>query len=327
MQAIVIREPGGPDVLEYRDVPDLKAQRGEVLVRIRATAVNRADVLQRQGKYPPPSGASPDIPGLEFAGEIAEVGDEFTGWRVGDRVFGLTAGGAYAQFILAHPRTLSRIPEQLTYEEAASLPEACITAYDAMVSQCELKSGETVLINGITSGVGTAALQIANAIGATVIGSTRTASKIPRLEKIGTLKPVVVKSGKFAQEVIDLTNGGADVVLELIGGNYVQEDLLCTTLRGRIILVGLLAGAKAEILFATILAKRLQIFGTTMRGRPLEEKIIAAKQFQKHVAPMIACGQVKPIIDRVFSLSEVAEAHRFMESNESFGKIVLSVNH
>jgi NADPH2:quinone reductase len=327
VQAIVIREPGEADVLEYKDVPDLKAQRGEVLVRVKATAVNRADVLQRQGKYPPPPGAAPDIPGLEFSGEVAEVGDDYTGWRVGDRVFGLTGGGSYAQYILAHPRTLSRIPEQLSYEEAASLPEACITAYDAMVSQCDLKSGEIVLINGITSGVGTAALQIANAIGANVIGSTRSASKIARLEKIGTLKSVVVKNGKFAQEVIDLTNGGADVALELIGGGYVQEDLLCLALKGRIILVGLLAGAKAEILFATILAKRLQMFGTTMRGRPLEEKILAAKQFQKHVVPMIASGQVKPVIDRVFALSEAAEAHRFMESNESFGKIVLSVKH
>ena len=327
MQAIVIRQPGGPDVLDFKTVEDPRPQRGEVLVRIRATAVNRADVLQREGKYPPPAGASADIPGLEFAGEVAEVGEWADDWRPGDRVWGLTAGGSYAQYIVVHGRTLSRIPDSLTFEEAASMPEACITAYDAMVTQCGLKSGETVLINGITSGVGTMALQIANAVGARVIGSTRSESKLERLQPFGPLKTLVVRDGKFAQEVIDLTGGGADVVLELIGGAYVQEDLLCAAVRGRIILVGLLAGARSEVIFATILAKRLHLLGTTLRGRPLEEKILTARAFQKHVVPLITAGKVRPIIDKIFDLQDAAEAHKFMESNVSFGKIVLSVKH
>ena len=285
-------------------------------------------MLQREGKYPPPPDASQDIPGLEFAGEVADVG-EFAGeWKSGDRVFGLTAGGSYAQYIVVHARTVSRIPEGLSFEEAASLPEACITAYDAMISQCKLSSGETILINGITSGVGSIACQIASAIGANVIGTTRSASKIDKLKSLGQLNNLVVPNGRFAQEVNDLTNGsGADVVLELIGGNYVQEDLLCTALKGRIILVGLLAGAKAELMFAAILAKRLKLFGTTLRGRPLEEKIITARLFQKHVLPLILAKKVRPIVDRVFSLTEARQAHEYMASNESFGKIILQVQH
>lgn len=328
MQAIVITKPGGPEVLEYQTVEDLKPQRGEVLVRIKATAVNRADVLQREGKYPAPPEASQDIPGMEFAGEVAEVGPSVHEWSKGDKVFGLTAAGSYAQYVVVHPRTLSRIPEGLSFEEAASLPESCITAYDAMVTQAKLASGETVLISGVTSGVGTIAMQIANAIGAQVIGSTRSSAKLAKLESLGKVKPIVVQNGKFAQEVNDLTNGsGADVVMELIGGSYLQEDLLCTALKGRIILVGLLGGPKCDILLATVLTKRLQIIGTSLRSRPLEEKITAARHFQKNVVPLIAAKKVQPSIDKVFELSEAAEAHRYMASNESFGKIVLSVKH
>ena len=327
MQAIVITKPGGPEVLELQTVEAPRPQRGEILVRIRATALNRADVLQREGKYPAPPDAAANIPGLEFAGEVAEVAEDYNEWRVGDKVFGLTAGGSYAQYIVVHSRTLSRMPDGLSFEEAAALPEACITAYDAMINQAQLKSGEHVLINGITSGVGTIAAQIANALGAQVIGSTRSESKLAKLKNLGSMKTIVVREGKFAQEVNDLTNGGADVVLELIGGSYVQEDLLCTALRGRIILVGLLGGAKAEIMFAPILTKRLQLLGTTLRSRPLEEKIIAARQLQKYVVPLISTGKIKPIIDKIFDLSEVVEAHKFMDSNESFGKIVMSVKH
>jgi putative PIG3 family NAD(P)H quinone oxidoreductase len=325
MQAIIISRPGGPEVLELSTVETPKPQRGEVLVRIIATAINRADVMQREGKYPPPPDASQNIPGLEFAGEVAEVG-EFAGWNVGDRVFGLTSGGSYAQYTAVHGRTLSRIPEHLDYEQAAALPEACITAYDAMITQGKLSAGEYLLINGITSGVGTIALQIANAIGAQVIGTSRSAAKIPRIEELGSLQTIITADGKFSEKVMSASKGnGVDVVLELIGGNYVQEDILCTKIKGRIIVVGLLAGRKTEVSLATILSKRLHIIGTTLRARPLEEKIQAALLFQTHVVPLICGGKIKPVIDKVFELTEAAEAHRFMGSNDSFGKIVLKI--
>jgi len=327
MQAVIVSRPGGPEVLELSTVETPKPQRGEVLVRIIATAINRADVMQREGNYPPPRDASQNILGLEFAGEVAEVG-EFTDWKVGDRVCGLTSGGSYAQYAVVHGRTLSCIPEHLSFEEAAALPEACITAYDAMVIQGKLSAGDNLLVNGITSGVGTVALQIANAIGAHVIGTTRSASKIDRLKTLGALQTIVTTDGKFAGKVMAATNGiGAHVVLELIGGDYVQEDAACAVSKGRIIVVGLLAGRKTEISLATILMKRLHIIGTTLRSRPLEEKIQVAQLFKNHLVPLISAGKIKPVIDKVFDLSEAAEAHRFMGSNESLGKIILRVKH
>ena len=327
MQAIIISRPGGPEVLELSTVETPKPQRSEVLVRIMATGLNRADSQQREGKYPPPPDAPQHIPGLEFAGEVAEVG-QFSGWTVGDRVFGLTAGGAYAQYLVAHGRTLSRIPEHLDYEQAAALPEACITSYDAMITQGKLAAGEYLLISGVTSGVGTIALQIANAIGAQVVGTTRSAAKVARVEEIGALKSIVTTDGKFSKEVMKATDGkGADVVLELIGGDYVQEDIQCTAPKGRIIIVGLMAGRKTELSLAHILAKRLHMVGTTMRMRPLEEKIQAAQIFQTHVIPLICNGKIKPIIDKIFDLAEASKAHQFMDSNDSFGKIILRVKH
>jgi NADPH:quinone reductase len=327
MQAIIISRPGGPEVLELSTVETPKPQRGEVLVRIMATALNRADAMQREGKYPPPPDASQNIPGLEFAGEVAEAG-QFAEWKIGDRVFGLTSGGSYAQYVVVHGRTLSRIPEHLDYEQAAALPEACITAYDAMITQGKLSAGEYLLISGVTSGVGTIALQIANAIGAQVIGTTRSATKIARVEELGSLKSIVTTDGKFSKEVLKATNGnGANVVLELIGGDYVKEDIQCAAIKGRIIVVGLLAGRKTEISLADILAKRLHMMGTTLRMRPLEEKIQTALVLQAHVVPLICSGKIKPIIDKVFDLSEASSAHQFMDGNESFGKIILRVKH
>jgi NADPH2:quinone reductase len=317
MQAIIISRPGGPEVLELSTVETPKPQRGEVLVRIMASGLNRADSMQREGNYPAPPDAPQNILGLEFAGEVAEVG-QFTEWKIGDRVFGLTAGGSYAQYLVAHGRTLSRIPDHLDYEQAAALPEACITSYDAMVTQGKLSAGENLLISGVTSGVGTIALQIANAIGARVVGTTRSAAKVARVEELGALNSIVTTDGKFSKEVIKATDGkGVDVVLELIGGDYVQEDIQCTALKGRIIVVGLLAGRKTEVSLAHILAKRLHMVGTTMRMRPLEEKIQAAQIFQTHVIPLICSGKVKPIIDKVFDLAEASKAHQFMDSNDS----------
>ena len=245
MRAVVIREPGGPDVLEVKDVPKPEPARGEVRVRVRATAVNRADLLQRMGAYPAPPGSPKDIPGMEFAGEIDAIGPDVDALdgaplTIGERVCGLVGGGSYAEFVVVHARTLARIPEGLSFTDAAALPEAFVTAYDAMVSQAHLASGDTVLISAVGSGVGTAGLQIAKALGARVIGTARTASKLEDAKKLGLDEGIVTRDGKFADDVLAETSGrGVDVVLELVGGAYVDEDLRCMALRGRIVLVGL----------------------------------------------------------------------------------------
>lgn len=327
MRAIVISKPGGPEVLQYTEVADVEPQRGEIRVRVRATAVNRADLVQREGRYPAPAGVPADIPGLEYAGDVDAVGEAVTNLKVGDKVFGLVGGGSYAENVIVHARATSKMPQHLSYEEAASFPEAFITAYDAMVSQCRLSAGETVLISAAASGVGTAAIQIAHAIGARPIGTTRTAAKADRLKEFG-LKDVIVNSDTtFAEEVLKLTNGvGVDVTLELVGGDYISQDLLCTAPRGRIVLVGLLAGASCnKFNLGMLLSKRLELRGTSLRARPIEEKIVIAQTFSKCLVPLIEEGKLKSVIDKTFALKDAAAAHEFLAQNESFGKVVLTV--
>ena len=263
MRAIVITTPGGPDVLQLQDRPTPEPSRGEVRVRVRATAVNRADLLQRAGAYPAPAGSPADIPGLEVAGEVDSLGDGACEVAVGDRVFGIVGGGGYAEYIVVPARTLVRIPERLSFVEAAAVPEAFVTAWDAMVSQAHLTAGETVLIHAATSGVGTAGVQLARAIGAQVIGTGRSAAKLARACDLGLTARVVVTDWQFAAEVIRHTGGrGADVVLELVGGAYVAEDLACLASLGRIVVVGLLGGAETELDLGLLMRKRAQIRGT-----------------------------------------------------------------
>jgi NADPH:quinone reductase-like Zn-dependent oxidoreductase len=221
VQAVVIEKPGGPEVLKLKDVGDIHAQRGEIRVRVRASAVNRADLLQRAGKYPAPPGCSADIPGLEYAGEVDELGDSHSGWKIGDRVFGLVPGGSYAEYVVVHPRTAVGIPDHLSFEDAAALPEAAITAYDAMVLQAGLKSGDYVLITAAASGVASIAVQIASALGARSIGLTRSEDKRTRLLQEGSYQSVLLTDGKeFAEEVKRITGGaGVDVIVELVGGH------------------------------------------------------------------------------------------------------------
>lgn len=327
MQAVVIKKPGGPEVLELVDRPLPVPQKGEIRVLVKAVGVNRADILQRTGSYPAPEGWPADIPGLEYSGVVDQLGLESSGFSQGDRVFGLVGGGAYAQYVIVNARELSKIPGHLSFEEAAAVPEAFITAYDAMVSQCRLGSGEFVLINAAASGVGTAALQIAKAIGAETIGTSRSAEKLKKVEGLGLDHAIAVKDGKFSQEVMRITNGrGADVIVELVGGSYLNEGLKAAAPRGRLILVGLLDGRHVETDLALILGKRLEVKGTTLRARPLEEKIQVTNSFNKHVIPLLQRGLLKPIVDRVMPLSQVAQAHLYMEQNLSIGKIVLKIN-
>jgi putative PIG3 family NAD(P)H quinone oxidoreductase len=331
MRAIVITKPGGPEVLELREVALPEPAPGQVRVRIRACAVNRADLMQRMGVYPPPPDAPQDIPGLEIAGEIDAVGRGVAEWKTGDRVFGVVGGGAYAEAVVVHARTLARIPESLDFIAAAAVPEAFVTAYDAMVLQAGLAAGDVVLVHAAGSGVGTAAVQIARAIGARSIGTVRTETKLERARELGMTAGVVpaTRDGapEFAAKVRELTEGrGADVVLELVGGKYVPESLNALAEKGRLVLVGLLAGTRADVDLGLVLRRRLRMFGTMLRARPLEEKILAAQALDRHLAPLFASGALKPVVDRVLPLEKAAEAHAYLGANEGFGKVVLTVS-
>jgi putative PIG3 family NAD(P)H quinone oxidoreductase len=329
MRAIVITKPGGPEVLELRDVETPEPPPGHVRVRIRACAVNRADLLQRHGMYPAPADAPQDIPGLEIAGEVDAVGAGVTELAKGDRVFGVVGGGAYAEAVVVHARTLARIPEGLDFTHAAAVPEAFVTAYDAMVVQGGLEAGDVVLVHAAGSGVGTAAVQIARAIGARSIGTARSEAKLERARALGMTAGVVpaTQAGapEFAAKVRELSGrGGADVCLELVGGNYVPESLAALADKGRLILVGLLAGRQADIDLSLVLRRRLRIQGTVLRARPLEEKILAAQVLEHRLAPLFASGALKPVIDRILPLDKAGEAHAYMAANEGFGKVVLT---
>jgi putative PIG3 family NAD(P)H quinone oxidoreductase len=321
MKAIVISRFGGPEVLELRELPTPEPARGEVRVRVRATAINRADLLQRMGTYPAPADAPADIPGLEFAGEVDAVGPGVGNVVLGDRVFGLSGGGAYAEHIVVPARTVVKMPAGMPFTEAAAVPEAFITAWDAAVTQAGLSAGETVLIHAVGSGVGTAAMQLAHALGARTIGTARTMDKVRRAREMGLDVGVVVQGGQFAQQV--LQTGPADVIVELVGGAYLAEDLACASLRGRIVLVGVMAGARTELDLRMLLHRRLHVFGTVLRSRPLEEKIAAVQAFGHHVVPLFERGLVRAVVDRVLPLAAAGEAHAYMASNQGFGKIVL----
>jgi NADPH:quinone reductase-like Zn-dependent oxidoreductase len=279
--------------------------------------------MQVRGMYPAPPDAPPDIPGLEIAGEVDAVGTGVRDVQVGDRVFGIVGGGAYAEHIVVPARTLAPIPSLLDFTQAAAMPEAFLTAYDAMVTQGRLAAGEVVLISAVGSGVGTAAVQIAKAIGATSIGTARTPDKIERAKKLGLDHGVVATAdGKFADAVAAIAR--PDVVLELVGGNYVVESLQAMNERGRMLLVGLMAGRDAALPLGVMLMRRLSVTGTVMRARPLEEKIALGQLLRRHLAPLMAQQKLVPIIDRTFPLAEAKAALDLMASNTTFGKIVLT---
>ena len=325
MQAIVMRGAGGPEVLELADVAAPVPGKSEVRVRVRATAVNRADLLQRMGGYPPPRDAPADILGLEFAGEVDAVGACVFDLAVGDRVFGLVGGGAYAEHLVVHERTVARLPDAVGVVEGAAIPEAFLTAYDAMVLQAGLTAGESVVVHAVGSGVGTAAVQIARAIGARSLGTARTANKLERAAALGLDAGICVQDACFSERVLELTGGrGVDVVLDLAGGAYVAEGLKCLAPKGRLVLVGLVAGGRAELDLSVILRKRITLRGTVMRSRPLEERIAAAQVLGRNIAPLVARGVYRAVIDQVLPLAQAGRAHALLAANESFGKIVLT---
>jgi putative PIG3 family NAD(P)H quinone oxidoreductase len=327
MKAVYVSEFGGIENLEIREVENPPPPAGkEVLVKVKAAALNRADLLQRRGLYPAPKNFPERILGLEFAGEVAETGENVSGFKPGDRVFGITAGGAQAEFLLTGASLLARIPENLSFAEAAAVPEAFITAHDAVFTLGELKKGETLLIHAAGSGVGLAALQLAKARNIQTIGTSRTAAKLEKCREFGLdlAIPVSAVETSFAEIIKEKNQGeGVDVILDLVGAKYLQPNLESLNLKGRLILVGTMGGAKAELNYALAMSKRLKIIGTVLRPRPAAEKAEATRKFAEEVVPLLAEGKIRPNIDKIFGLERIREAHEYLESNESFGKVVL----
>lgn len=324
MRAIVITSGGGPEVLEMQERPLPEPGAREIRVRVRASALNRADLQQRRGVYPAPPGAPADIPGMEYAGEVDALGPGASMWPVGARVMGLTGGGAHAEYLIVHEREAIAVPALLTWAEAGAIPEVFITAYDALFRQLHLQLGETVLIHAVGSGVGTAAAQLAHVAGATVIGTSRSAEKLEHARELGVDIGVDSSLDDWPERVADATGGkGVDAILDLVGGTYLANSLRILSLRGRLILVGLTAGRSADLDLGVILNKRIQITGTVLRARQLEEKIAVAREFEARVFPLLETQKVRAVIDRVFDFSEIRDAHKLMETNSNFGKIVL----
>jgi NADPH:quinone reductase len=325
MKALVIARPGGPEVLVEEERPVPEPGPGEIRVRVHASALNRADLLQRRGTYPAPPGAPADVPGLEYAGEVEAVGEGAGLWAVGNRVMGIVGGGGHAEYVVVHEREAIRIPQPLSWEEAAAIPEAFLTGYDALFRQLDLKMGERLLIHAVGSGVGTAALQLARAAGATVIGTSRTAEKLRRAEELGLEVGVDTSREDLAEAVNQATYGsGVHAVLDLVGGKLLEASLRVVALRGRVVVVGTTGGTRAEVDLGLLLRRRIHLFGTVLRTRPLEEKIALAREFSNSVLPLLSSNRVRPVVDQVFPFRDIRKAHERMEENASFGKIVLT---
>lgn len=327
MRAVVITEPGSPEVLKIQEVPDPVPGPDDVLVDVKASALNRADTLQRQGGYPAPPGSPDDILGLEFSGVVLDTGAHVTDLAEGDRVFGLLGGGGYASRVVTHSRMAMRIPDELDFVQAAAVPEVFFTAYDALFNHCELAMGESVLIHAAGSGVGTAAVQLAHNTGSIVFGTAGSEDKLQRAAELGMDVGINYRDQDFAQVVRQHTGGaGVNALLDVIGADYWERNLASMALRGRMVLVGTMGGGGVEADLRPLMFKRLRITGTVLRSRPIEEKIAVTNQIKRHVLPLIVSGAIKPVVDTVFPLAEAAEAHRHMESNANFGKIILSVD-
>ncbi len=309
MRAVVITRPGSPEVLEIQDVETPEPVGEQVRVHVRASGVNRADLLQRAGGYPAPPGAPSNIPGLEFAGEVDAVGPLVWRWKPGQRVMGLAGGGAQAEYILTHEGLLVEIPQNL----------------DFVFTQAGLQMGERVLIHAVGSGVGTAAIQLARATGATTYGTSRTAKKLELARELGL--DVGLSTENFASEVNRLTKGeGVHVVVDFIGAPYLEQNLQALTMWGRIVFLATMGGVQANVNLGLLMGKRIMMRGVTMRTRTLEEKLLVTRRFATSVLPLLASGKVKPIIDHVYSMEDISEAHRVMEENRNFGKLVVRID-
>ncbi|MBI3801674.1 MAG: NAD(P)H-quinone oxidoreductase [Deltaproteobacteria bacterium] len=325
MQAITASTPGGPEVLRLSTVPDPIPTAEQVLVRVRATALNRADVMQRLGQYPPPPGES-NILGLELAGEVEAVGAAGNGLAPGERVFGLVGSGGYAEKAVIDARMAMPIPAGWSFAQAAAVPEVFFTAQETLFTLGDLQEGETVLIHAAASGVDTAGIQMAREIGARILVTAGSAEKIQRCVALGATAGCNYKEQDFAEWVKEVTNGqGVEVIEDFIGAAYWDRNLRSLKAGGRLVLVGLMGGVKIEANLGLLMTKRLQIFGSVLRSRSLADKIAITQRFRAKWLPLLAAGRIKPVIDRVFPLAQAADAHRYMEENRNFGKIILEV--
>jgi NADPH2:quinone reductase len=323
-RAVKILGKGGAEVLSLGTLAVPDPGPGEIRVQIVAAGLNRADLLQRRGLYPAPQGAPPDVPGLEYAGRVERVGQGVLDYAVGDAVMGVVAGGGMATHVVVHAREAMRAPVGMPLEEAAAIPEVFLTAYDALFVQAQLALGELLLVHAVGSGVGSAALQLGLLAGAEVIGTSRTVDKLARCRALGLAEGLPVTDKKFADALGERCGGrGCDVIVDTIGAAYLAENVKALALRGRLVMVGMLGGASAELPLGLLLAKRITLIGTVLRSRALEEKATLTQSFAQKVLPLFAAGRLKPVIDVVMPMSEVRAAHQRMESNETFGKIVL----
>ena len=324
MRAVVLEDKGGPEVLTVRDVPEPEPGPEEVLVKVRATALNRADLLQRMGFYPGPP-MEHEIPGLEFSGTVVGVGSRVADRSVGDEVMGIVGGAAYAEQLAVHERQVMNVPSSVDLADAAAIPEVWITAFDALVAQGGLTSGLTALVHAGASGVGTAAIQIANAIGAR-IAVTASTGKVEACRSLGAHLAIDYTAQDFAEEVLAFTDGvGADVILDVIGGDYLARNLACVKTKGTIIQVGVMGDGSPAIDLGRLLRGRIRLIGTVLRARPLDEKIAITQQFAREILPLFDRGSMHPVIDSRYDLDAIADAHRYMESNANVGKILIDV--
>lgn len=324
-RAVIIDGKGGPEVLTLGTLEVRAPGAGELLVEVAAAGLNRADTLQRRGFYPAPKGVPSHVPGLEYAGTVVEVGAGVSAFARGDRVMGIVAGGGMATHLVVHEREALRVPAQLSLQQAAAVPEVFLTAYDALFPLAGVGMGQHVLLHAVGSGVGTAALQLVRAAGAHPIGTSRTQDKLDRCREFGLEDAILTTDKQFAAQVLERSGGrGADVILDGVGAAYLAENLAALALKGRIVVIGLIAGATAEIALGALLAKRAQLLGSVLRSRPLEEKATLAQAFTRDVLPLLERGTVVPVIDQVLPMAEIQQAHRRMEANESFGKLVLT---
>ncbi|MEY4730527.1 MAG: hypothetical protein RL020_1685 [Pseudomonadota bacterium] len=326
MRAVEITKPGAPEVLVECKRPVPQAAAGEVLIRVAAAGINRPDVLQRQGNYAPPPGAT-NIPGLEVAGEIIAVASDVTQWKIGDKVCALVAGGGYAEYCVAPAVQCLPIPKGLSMVEAAALPETFFTVWSNVFDRAKLSAGETFMVQGGSSGIGTTAIQLARALGHRVFATAGSDEKCAACVKLGAESAVNYKTQDFVEEIKKLTNGkGVDVILDMVAGDYIPREVKCLADDGRLVLIAFLRGFKADMDFKDVLMRRLTITGSTLRPRPIAFKGAIAKNLRDKVWPLIEAGKIKPVMHSTFALKDASKAHALMESSEHIGKIVLTLN-
>ena len=325
MKAIVISRPGDPEVLQMEEKPMPVCNASDVLVKVAAAGINRPDVSQRKGNYPPPPGASPDIPGLEIAGTVVETGQDVARWKVGDKVCGLVTGGGYAEYCAAPEGQCLPVPGKLTFIEAASLPETFFTVWSNVFDRGRLKAGESLLVHGGSSGIGVSAIQMAKALGATVYVTAGSDQKCRFCETLGAARAINYKTERFVDVIKEVTGGkGVDVILDMVGGDYVQNNIRSLANDGRLVMINMMMGKDVQVDLSPVMTKRLTITGSTLRSRDTGFKAAIARNLEEHIWPLLKSEKIKTVINKVFAAEHAADAHRLMESSEHIGKIILS---